>query len=171
MAHKKILFTGPECSGKTTSALYAASQWNAAFVPEYARYFLENSEGLYEEKDLRTIARGQIRAELMAERIHEIIVCDTSLLVIDIWMLERFGMSLWSDEFQPSHMTSYDQVYLCKPDFPWEFDSLRENEHDRLRLWRLYEMALIKMEVPIIHLSGDLSQRKQIILKNSLIST
>ena len=56
---KKIVFTGPECSGKTTLSKEIAKHFNLVWVQEYARQYLENLERSYNYYDLKKIAQGQ----------------------------------------------------------------------------------------------------------------
>lgn len=64
MQHKPFIITivGPESSGKTTLARELASFYNAPWVPEYARKYLEGLGRPYRENDLHRIAEGQLEA-------------------------------------------------------------------------------------------------------------
>jgi nicotinamide riboside kinase len=53
----------------------------------------------------------------------------------------------------------YDLHLLCSPDIPWEADVLRENPHDRHRLFSLYEKELQHYGFPYIVLSGSEAER------------
>lgn len=122
-----ILITGPESSGKSTLALALSQEINGAYVPEYAREYLDARGGRYGLEDLNKIANGQLDYEEMAGRLSkEWIVCDTSLVNIKIWSMHKY------DVVHPGIISrlkdlNYDAVFLCKPDFPWADDPLREN--------------------------------------------
>ena len=64
MQHKPFIITivGPESSGKTTLARELASFYDAPWVAEYARKYLEGLGRPYEENDLNHIAEGQLEA-------------------------------------------------------------------------------------------------------------
>lgn len=66
MQHKPFIITivGPESSGKTTLARELASFYDAPWVAEYARKYLEGLGRPYEENDLNHIAEGQLEAIL-----------------------------------------------------------------------------------------------------------
>ena len=55
----KIVFTGPECSGKTTFSQLIAKKYNAPLVQEYAREYLNKLQHPYGYNDLLKIAKGQ----------------------------------------------------------------------------------------------------------------
>lgn len=138
----RIAITGPESSGKTTLAKALAAHFGAPWVPEYAREYLEGLGRPYLEEDLLRIAEGQLAAERrIVGSASEYVFCDTDLLVIRIWSQEKFGRV---DPRLGAIMreVNYHRTLLCRPDLPWEPDPLRENPHDRDRLFTLYEEAL-----------------------------
>ena len=55
-----ITIVGPESSGKTTLARQLAAELGCPWVPEYARQYLEQRGGYYDETDLDMIAEGQM---------------------------------------------------------------------------------------------------------------
>lgn len=55
-----ITLVGPESSGKTTLARQLAAELGCPWVPEYARQYLEQRGGYYDETDLDMIAEGQM---------------------------------------------------------------------------------------------------------------
>ena len=55
-----ITIVGPESSGKTTLARQLAAELGCPWVPEYAREYLEQRGGYYNESDLVVIAEGQM---------------------------------------------------------------------------------------------------------------
>jgi NadR type nicotinamide-nucleotide adenylyltransferase len=151
---KKIIITGPEASGKSTLAAALADSFDTYFVPEFARSFLSALDRPYEEKDLLTIAQGQLELELeYARKSQDLLICDTSMLVMKIWSDYRFGNTHpWIlDCLQENDQALY---LLCRPDIPWEPDPLRENPHDRDQLFDLYHQELTALRNPFVIIEG-----------------
>ena len=65
---KKVVITGPECTGKTSLAKALANHYNTRWVPEFARDFLNNLDRPYVEEDLLEIAKGQLNLESQFEK-------------------------------------------------------------------------------------------------------
>ena len=138
----KIVITGPESSGKTTLAEELALHYKTAWVPEYARIYLNQLDRPYREEDLLEIAQGQVQQEDEAARLNpRLLVCDTSLLVVIIWSTYRYGhCHPWIEE--QWRQRPVDHYLLCRPDLPWQPDPQRENPHNRDELFVLYQRAL-----------------------------
>jgi nicotinamide riboside kinase len=155
----KIVLTGPESSGKTTLASWIAMSYGMRLVHELARDYLLLQTNGYNENSVREIALLQMWEERTAEKISDLVVCDTDLLTILIWQSEKFGhydVDLYSKWVN----SRVDMYYLCSPDIPWEQDSLRENEHDRSRLFNIYEKMLCEHSKKFTLISGDFQTRK-----------
>ena len=153
----KVVVTGPESSGKTTLAQTLAAHYQAPWVAEYARTYIEQLTQPYQEEDLLTIARGQVQQEdELAQTNPRLLICDTSLLVIYIWSHYRYGRCHPWIEKQLAHR-SVDHYLLCSPDLPWQPDPQRENPNDRDKLFAIYQEAL--QAKPRTVISGDMSVR------------
>jgi nicotinamide riboside kinase len=131
----KIAVTGPESSGKTTLSRTLAEKLNVVFIPEFARTYIEEREGVYTESDLIPIAHGQ--KELLDKFKDSSLVSDTDFLVLKIWSSVKFQHVAKEIEDLYAN-TNFDLFVLCKPDIPWEADPLRENPSDRDYLFELY---------------------------------
>jgi nicotinamide riboside kinase len=152
---KRIAFTGPESCGKTTIAKRFAAQVGGAYVEEFARAYLEQRNGQYEETDLITIAQGQIAQ--WNER-SGILVADTEMLVLKVWSEVRFGRT--NSFIEESLITQdFNHYFLCYPDIPWEPDPLREHPEQRLELFERYKNELEKMKLPYSILKGNVETR------------
>jgi len=161
---KKVIFTGPECSGKTTLSNAIAKKLNAPLVKEYAREYLNNLVGEYCYSDLLKIAKGQIKSE--NEHIHnnnpsKIIICDTNLQVIKIWSQIKYSKC---DPFILNNQDKNAFYVLCCPDFPWEYDPLREHENGRMMLFEKYYQDLEKEQCNFIIAEGLYKKRISFIL-------
>ena len=60
----RIAVTGPESSGKTTLCGALAEHYQVCYIPEYARTYLELTQGQYQCTDLEIIAQGQLESLL-----------------------------------------------------------------------------------------------------------
>ena len=154
----KIILTGPESSGKTTLARQLATHLNAPLVEEYVRDFFEKKQtSQYKQEDLVQIAIGQMNNELrmmndeslITHHILPILICDTDLLTIKIWSNEVYGncsaelTQLIDNQLINCQLAITSYYFLCSPgSIDWEEDPLRENPHDRDRLFKIYENEL-----------------------------
>ena len=156
---KRILFTGPESTGKSSLARRLASDYDSQWVPEYARTYLEQGGGSYQEADLLEIAKGQLQLEdRIAQHAGNFLFVDTSMLVMKVWSTFKYGRCHpWIiEQLQHRH---YDLWVLCGIDIPWEPDPMRENPNDRQALYTLYLKEVQQLNVSFIEASGTLEER------------
>ena len=157
----KIIFTGPESSGKTTMAKLAAKQYTTNWLPEYARTYLAQIDSPYKAADLLKIAEGQVLSEqqfLNKNGHQDFLFFDTSLLVIKIWSIFKYGFY----NHKIDHLLRQnlpDCYFLCDWQIPWEYDPLRETPNDRAALFDLYLRELQDLGVPFYSLSGKPEER------------
>ncbi|MDA1075805.1 MAG: ATP-binding protein [Proteobacteria bacterium] len=135
-----VCLTGPECSGKTSTARALATALDLPLIGEVAREYLKPGVA-YERTDLVEIARLQQQAEttvLKNAPAHGLVaIADTDTQVIRIWWQQKYGDL--SDELKAATQTLTPRRYLlARPDLPWQPDPLRESEYDRDRLFNLY---------------------------------
>lgn len=150
----KIVLTGPESTGKTTLGGSLAAYFNTLCVPEFSRIYLETLDQPYAQHDLLEIARGQVSLEIEYEKkAGDLLFLDTSLEVIKIWSLFRFGhCHPWIEEQLARRQ--HDLYLLCTPDIPWAPDPLRENPNDRNLLFDIYRRELLRMGRDFLILYG-----------------
>lgn len=155
----KIAIVGPESSGKTTLAEGLMIDRRAWHVSEVAREYLNDLDRPYAEGDLLEIAKAQAQNEdTIVEDPKGVMVCDTDMITIRIWSEEKFGRCHpWI--LKQSEERHYDLWLLCKPDIPWEPDPMRENPHDRDRLFTVYEGLLKWLEKPYLIIEGSRKER------------
>ncbi|MBK7129520.1 MAG: ATP-binding protein [Crocinitomicaceae bacterium] len=151
----KIAVTGPESCGKTSLAEDIAKHYRISFIPEFAREYLLNQKGIYTATDLDVIANGQFNAiELAAKNQKNLLISDTEMLVMCIWSEVKFGFV--SSQIQSAlSKQNFDHYFICDTDIPWEPDPLRENEHDRDELLKLYLDKTKQMNYSFTLLSGN----------------
>jgi len=159
-----LALTGAESTGKTTLATRLAGHLSGRLVSEASRDVLVPGEP-YTLDDVLTVAREQIRREREALQTSAgWVVADTDLLVIRIWLEERFGV--WPDELAQAWQLQAPRAWiLTAPDIPWEADPLRENPHDRHRLHDLYRRHLARMRESWLEVTGPVEDRLDQVLE------
>ena len=159
----RIAIIGPESSGKTTLTEALAHHYRCAYTKEYARYYLEEHGPDYTHEDLPHIAQGQLMVEAESQRLAEqhgggLVLCDTDMMTVRIWSEVKYGTS---DPLlvRLAKDVQYDLRLLCRPDIPWKPDPLRENPHDRDRLFAIWERELTTLGLPYTIIEGTHEQR------------
>ncbi len=155
-----IAITGAESTGKTTLAEALAEALPGQLVTEASRDLLAPG-ALYDLDDVVAIGHEQNRRERLAlQSTSGWVVADTDLLVIRIWLQERF--QVWPETLAQLWNLQPPRIWiLTSPDIPWEPDPLRENPHDRERLHELYRQSLSVSQAPWVEVSGPVGSRLQ----------
>lgn len=156
----RIAFTGPESSGKSSLCEFAAKRLQAPHCSEYARSFLDQQDGKYQQADLLHLAKEQFRRISDDNVKGDLFLIDTELLVIKIWSLEIYG-NCDPEILKLIEKQQIDLYVLCTPDIPWEPDPLRVNPSDRMRLFERYKEELEFYQFPYIIVSGSMEDRFQ----------
>ena len=155
----KVVITGIECSGKSTLSRSLCDHYRVPYIPEYSRFFLNEFGTNYTESDLLSIARGQYGLE--SERQgngHNPIICDTSLLVIKIWSLIRFGRCHeWI--LEQIKLQTWSVFILCDHNIPLEDDPLRDFDLDRASFYKYYVAELSDLNIPYYEVAGSHDKR------------
>lgn len=158
--HKIVTIVGPECTGKTDLSTFLAAHFHTAWVPEYARAYLDKLNHAYEISDLTKIAHGQVRLEdeWMSEA-NRVLICDTNLIVIKVWSEFKYG-SCDPEILRLMASRHYDLVLLTNIDLPWVNDPQREHPDKREDLMNIYRKETAALGVPVVEISGDREQRQ-----------
>ncbi len=86
------------------------------------------------------------------------VVCDTDLLVIQIWWQVKFGPL--PEELKSALAGRSARAYLLtRPDIPWVPDPLRESGGERWGLHRRYRQALAGGPHPHLEVGGERHDR------------
>lgn len=152
-----------QMTGKTTLARQLAAHYNTLWVPEYARFYLMQLERPYTSEDVLEIAKGQLHWENeLAKLTQSLLICDTDLIVIKIWLKFKYNLE---NEWVEAQLKSklYDLHFLCGIDLPWQDDPLRENPNlqDREILYDLYKAELQLLNIPFFEILGSQATRLQ----------
>ena len=165
MVTKKILFCGPESTGKSTLARVLASKLQATYVPEYARSYVELIDRDAGIEDVLLIYKKQLNLEAQLSVKREVLVCDTSVLELEMWMKIEFDSEIDLAK-SVTHLKSYHSIFLCVPDFPYEPDVVRTNV-DRRKDWcGLYEKFLNMNKIKFTSLKGDTKGRIELVMSS-----
>lgn len=157
----KVAIVGPESTGKTALARNLAAYYHTEWVPEFARDYLEKISRPYTRDDLEIIALEQIQLEdRMEKKANQVLICDTTLLVIKIWSEFKYGYCAeWIGE-EVKHRY-YDLQFLTYIDVPWEDDPQREHPHKRQYLYDLYVRELNHLGTGYVEIRGSLEERME----------
>lgn len=158
---KKVTIVGPECTGKTDLAQFLASHFKTAWVPEYARAFLNKLNRPYERADLTKIAHGQLRLEdEWLQDAHQFLICDTNLIVIKVWSEDKLG-SCDPEIIKLMKDRTYDLLLLTNIDIPWEDDPQREHPGRREHFWKIYQQEAAASGIPFVEITGSREERRK----------
>lgn len=161
---RKIVFTGPESTGKTTLTEKLAGFLNLPHVQEVSRAYIHNLNGIYSYEDLCSIAMLQMSEEEKIKSLNpHVLICDTDLLTIKIWCEDKFQQcDLWLTHAFTDRTP--EMYFLCSPDFPWVPDPLREDETRRDELYQVHKEHLIQYRKRFIELTGSVENRMNTVL-------
>lgn len=166
----KIVFTGPESTGKTALAEALARALGLPWAPEFARYYVAHLGRPYERTDLTAIGRGQRAWEQwLAQKTPPMLLCDTDWTVLQVWEHYRYGPPAdgcwhWQKGYGAPQLA--DLYFLCAPDFPWQPDPLREHPSKREELFAWYERLLQTHGATFKILCGPLEERLRIAVQH-----
>ncbi len=156
----KIAVVGPESTGKSTLSMQLAAHYRTVWVPEYAREYFDKLNRPYKYDDVLAIAEGQLRSEdALAAAANRLIICDTNLIVIQIWLEHKYGRCPeWIGDTIRNR--PYAMHLLTDIDMPWIDDPLREHPHLREHLFQRYSETLDSFGIAYRVLSGNQEQRR-----------
>jgi len=159
----RIAIFGPESTGKTTLAKQLADHYQTAWVPEFAREYLQekldSGRGICDLNDILPIAYGQAKQEKDKTTIaNKYLFCDTNLMVTKVFS-EHFYQYCDPLLDAAARAHHYDLYFLTDIDVPWEADGLRDSPEGREILFSVFKKALIDHQKPFIILSGDKETR------------
>lgn len=174
MSIKKVAVIGPESTGKSTLCKQLAGHYHTAWVPEYAREYLEKHGNQYTFDTLLDIAKEQAASEDRLTATVEASNTSSSLLFIDT---DLHVMKVWCEfVFDRCHPwildkiaeRQYDLYLLCDTDLPWIQDEFREypDLERRRQLYHIYKDMMENQSVPWLNISGDYEQRLQKAVKS-----
>lgn len=158
----KIAILGPESTGKSELASALATYYKGQWVPEYARYYIEQLGRKYNYEDVCAIATAQIEELKNYENktLPDFVFFDTELIITKIWFEYCFKQI-------PNFLTSamchsgFDFYLLCNYDLEWVPDPVREHGDDRAYFFELYKNEIEKTGKPYAIVSGKGADRME----------
>lgn len=160
----KVVFFGPESTGKTTLSQDLAAHFKTTWAAEYMREYLQKKWDVTKEtcqfSDLIPIAQGQIKNEAFAEKnANKVVFYDTNLLQLKVYS-EIYYNGNCSPEIEEEALNrTYNLYFLLYIDIPWEADDLRDKPNDREAMFQHFERALKNNGISYRTLKGDYSKR------------
>jgi NadR type nicotinamide-nucleotide adenylyltransferase len=165
----RIVFYGPESTGKTTLAKKLAQHFNTKWVPEFARDLLqqkfENTGKACEASDIRPIVDGQLKTEnKLIQKANQYLFCDTDPLETYVYAKVYFPEDdfTWLDHL--NERLNYDHYFLTYIDTPWIEDDLRDKPNERERMYEEFLKELRRRNKKFTILKGDLKTRTKTVL-------
>lgn len=159
-----ITIVGAESTGKTTLAAELAEALaqkglRVARIDEYLREFCLARGRTPHAHEQVGIAQEQARRTEAAMATHDIVVADTSALMIAVYSDLIFGdASLYA--MAEAEQRRYRHTLLTALDLPWEADGhMRDGAHVREPVTALVRASLVRANVPYAVVSGEGPQR------------
>jgi NadR type nicotinamide-nucleotide adenylyltransferase len=167
---KKIVFYGPESTGKTTLAKVLAKEFDTVWVPEFARELLQkkyNKTGkACEASDIKQIVEGQLETENeLIKKANQYLFCDTDPLATYVYAKVYFPEEdfSWLDKLNED--LNYQHYFLTYIDTPWEADDLRDKPHEREEMYDAFLNELKRRNKKFTILKGNLKNRTEQVIK------
>ena len=163
----KVVLFGPESSGKTTLSMLLSKHYNALWVEEFAREYLQtkwdNEKKICELRDILPIARGQMKLENeLSLQTSKLLFCDTDLLETKVYS-EQYFNNYCNPELEKYALQNYYHLYILTDiDIPWVKDDLRDRPNNRKEMFIAFKQALIKYKKPYVLVSGNIEERIEI---------
>lgn len=152
---KIIVITGAESTGKSTLTIQLAKHFNAPYITETARSYIENLKHNYTYDNVVEITKLHInRVEKLKNQNHQYIFVDTWLIIIKVWFEEVFHKTPdWLSQYFST--IKIDLFLLCETDLPWISDPVRENNGDKRKyLQNKYRQYLEQLNFNYALISG-----------------
>ena len=168
---KKIVFIGPECTGKSTICVELAAHYKTVWVPEYLRDYAQKKKDLEQQTitkdDVIPIMEGQLELEnYLIRDANEYLFCDTNILESKVYSEYYFDGYCPDILLQKLQEIPYDFYFLTDIDVPWEADDVRDRPNNRQEMFDLFLNELMFQNVPFEILQGDQDTRFTKVIHN-----
>ena len=139
----KIVFVGPESTGKTTLCKKLAARYSTNWVCEVCRIFAEEKKQdtndiqfNFNLQDFIEMANQQNKEEYKLEKTaNKLLFCDNDSFALSIWC-ERYLGAYYEEIYNiyknATYLDNDNKIYiLTKPNVPFVQDGFRDGEHIR----------------------------------------
>ena len=156
---RRIAIIGAESTGKTTLAaalaprLAADTGLKVAWVPELLRDWCNHVGRTPQPHEQASILRGQHDRIEAAAATHDVVICDTTAMMIAI-----YSRLLFADRSLEARAVALQRrmalTLLTALDLPWEADPLRDGPHVREPVDNMLRELLIAHQLPWALVAG-----------------
>jgi HTH-type transcriptional repressor of NAD biosynthesis genes len=161
---KRVLIIGTESTGKSTLTEMLAKHYNTEFMPEYARYYIDdylggNMDNLkYEHFDEFASIHRIIEQTVKLRDANKILFTDTDAITTLIFSREYYG-KVSETVVNLANSEKYDLILLCNPDVPWIDDGQRNLGHKREELYQQFVHELTIRNMSYVDIKGNWEER------------
>lgn len=159
----KVVFYGPESTGKSSLARELAKFYDTSYVEEFSRFYAEvkaQKNLKLTMEDVLPIAIGQITAEnKQFEIANKVLICDTELLETKVYSEHYYNGFCPELVRKYANENTYDLYFLTYIDTVWEADGIRDQPKNRQQLFNRFEQALIVSQKPYVLVTGSFEER------------
>jgi nicotinamide riboside kinase len=162
-----IALLGAESTGKTTLAqalvaMLAREGRRIALVPEYLREFCDRHGRTPRQDEQAHIAGEQTERIALASRTHDLVIADTTALMIAVYSDIVFGDAGLYAGAEAAHRGACGLTLLTALDLPWQADGLqRDGPHVREPVDARVRAALARAGAPYSVVFGHGEARAQ----------
>jgi HTH-type transcriptional repressor of NAD biosynthesis genes len=151
----KIVFVGPESTGKTTLCKNLAMRYSTNWVCEVCRIFAEDKKQHTDDiqfnfnlQDFIEMANQQNKKEYeLSQTANKLLFCDNDSFALSIWCeryLDQYHEEIYDIYKNALYLDNDKKIYiLTKPNVPFVQDGFRDGEH--IRDW-MYERFLKELQ-------------------------
>lgn len=127
-----VALLGAESTGKTTlsqalAASLAVDGRRVTLVSEYLREFCDRHGRTPRQDEQTHIADEQTRRIAEAAHTHDLVIADTTALMIAVYSDTVFGDTSLYPRAEAAHRNSVDLTLLTALDLPWQADGLQRD--------------------------------------------
>lgn len=161
----KVVFFGPESTGKSVLCERLAAHYNTVFVSEFSRIYAEakaHKQQQLSREDVLPIAIGQMALEnTQLKNTKNLLICDTDLLETKVYSEYYYDGFCPPSVKKQALLNVYDLYFLTYIDTTWKADGIRDQPNNRQELFNIFEGELQSNKKTYVTLKGDFESKFQ----------